>query len=937
MPDKKKKFIIFDGNAIIHRSFHALPQTLTTNDGTVVNAVYGFAAVLLKVLREFKPDYIVLTLDRKEPTFRHKEYKEYKAKRTRAPQELYDQIPLIKELSNAFDIPIFDKPGFEADDLIGTICKKIDGGIKKYIVTGDLDVLQLVDDNTFVYTMSRGVSQSVTYDKKAVLERYGLKPRQMIDYKALRGDPSDNIVGVPGVGEKTSIALIKEFVSLDKLYKYIESGKNEKEKKIKPRVLELLKKHKNDALLSKRLVTIITDAEINFKLNDARFHDLSVDKITDIFNKFEFKSLLPRLYEVTGSVAKNDNKKVDKFARNIKLFNYNLVDNKDKFYDFLEKLKKQKEFAFDTETTDFNPINPTLLGVSFSWSDKDAYYLQIKNKELKNNGNLFEVSKDDSNNGLDLSFLDELRPILEDKKIKKFGHNIKYDIQVLRYYGINVGGVEFDTRIASYLLNPGTRQHNLDVITFSYFNHVKIDKDDLFDDKKKGDDFGGIPVDRIFNYSCEDADFTYRLAKKLKEALKRQELYNLFYKVEVPLISVLVNMEKNGVKIDSEFLEKKSREYSNKIMDITKKVWKLAGIEFNLNSTKQLREVLFEKMQISSIGIKRGKTGLSTSADELEKLSKIHPIIGLIQKNRELEKLKNTYIDALPKLVNDSTGRIHTIFNQTVTATGRLSSTNPNLQNIPVRSSEGKEIRKAFIAEKGYKLLSLDYSQIELRLAASVSGDKKMIKAFKDGADIHKRTAAEINQVSRDKVTSDMRREAKAINFGILYGQGPHGLSRSADISYERAREFIDIYFGVFNGLKKYIDKTIEEARKNGYVETIWGRRRYLGDINSASSQIRKAAERMAINAPMQGAVADMIKTAMIKVQCLIDKKYGDGQVKMISQVHDELMFEVREDVINDVVLEVKRIMENIIELKVPVIVDSKVGDNWGEMIEVKV
>ena len=753
MSDKKKKFIIFDGNAIIHRSFHALPQTLTISDGTVVNAVYGFAAVLLKVLREFKPDYIVLTLDRKEKTFRHKECRGYKAKRVRAPQELYDQIPLIKELSKAFDIPIFDKAGFEADDLIGTICKKTDGGIKKYIVTGDLDTLQLVDRDTMVYTMSRGVSQSVIYDNDAVFERYGLESGQMIDYKALRGDPSDNIVGVPGIGEKTAINLIKEFVSMDKLYKYVESGKNEEEKRIKSRILGLLEKYKKDALLSKRLVTIITDVDIDFKLKDAKFHNLDVDKITDIFNRFEFKSLLPRLYEITGGVAKEDSKNIDKFARNTESFNYKLIDDEDKFNDFLKKLKKQKEFAFDTETTDFNPINPTLLGVSFSWKDSEAYYLQIENKKSVVDGNLFDINKKKDHSGLNLETLEKLKPIFGDKKIKKFGHNIKYDVQVLDYYNIKVSGVEFDTRVASYLLNPGTRQHNLDVITFSYFNHVKINKDDLFDDKKKKDDFGSIPIERMFNYSCEDADFTYRLTKKLEEALKRQELYNLFNKIEVPLIWVLVNMEKNGVKINSEFLQKKSSEYSNKIMNITKKVWELAGVEFNLNSTKQLREVLFEKLQISSVGIKRGKTGLSTSADELGKLAKIHPIIPFIQQNRELEKLKNTYIDALPRLVNSSTGRIHTIFNQTITATGRLSSTNPNLQNIPVRSSEGREIRKAFIAEKGYKLLSLDYSQIELRLAASVSGDKKMIKAFKDGADIHKRTAAEINQVSQEYYT----------------------------------------------------------------------------------------------------------------------------------------------------------------------------------------
>ncbi|NCF75272.1 MAG: DNA polymerase I [Xanthomonadaceae bacterium] len=937
MAVKQQKFIILDGNAIIHRSFHALPPTLKTKDGKIVNAVYGFASALLKSIKEFSPDYIALTLDRKEPTFRHKKYKEYKAKRIKAPQELYDQIPLIKEIAMAFDIPIYEKAGFEADDLIGTIASKTNGKIEKIIVTGDLDTLQLVDDKTKVYTMSRGINDSVLYDAKAVKKRYGLSPSQIIDYKSLRGDPSDNIPGVQGIGEKTAIELLQNFQTLNNIYKNIESSK------IKDRVRILLKKYKNEAYLSKKLATIITDVNFNFLLKDAYFKNFNFKKITKIFYKFEFKSLLPRLDEITKkNKNQNEIEISDKFARNLKNFNYNLIDTEKKFDYLLSQLKKQKEFAFDTETKNFNPITPELLGISFCWKNKEAYYIKCKmqNAKCKDNNlnNLFGYDDDKKEKGIDIKLLKKLKPILENKNIKKIGHNIKYDIEVMESYGIKVKGINFDTRIASYILNPGTRQHNLDIISFQYFKHQKINKKDLFPDKNKKDEinFKNIPLEKLYNYSCEDADFTFRLKKKLKAELEKQKLDKLFYKIEVPLIFVLSVMEKNGVKINAEFLEKKSKNFEKIIMKITKQIHQLSKIEFNINSTKQLREILFEKLKISTNGIKKGKTGFSTSADELKKIENAHPIIKLIQKNREMEKLKNTYIDALPKLINPETKRVHTNFNQTATATGRLSSLNPNLQNIPTRTKEGHEIRKAFIAEKNYKLLSLDYSQIELRLAASMSNDKKMIQAFINGDDIHKSTAAKINQVKLKDVTSEMRQQAKAINFGILYGQGPHGLSQAANITYGRAQEFIDTYFAVFSEVKKFVDKIIVNAKKKGYVETLFKRRRYLPDINSNILQAQKAAERMAVNAPLQGTAADMIKIAMIKIQDLLNEKYQNNEIKMIIQVHDELIFEIRKDLIFSAIKKLKEIMENVVKLKVPIIVDPKVGNNWGEMEKIK-
>lgn len=924
---KKKKMLIIDGNALIHRSFHALPKTLGSKDGKMMNAVYGFTSVLLKAIREFSPSYVVLTLDKKAPTWRHREYKEYKATRTSAPRELYEQIPLVKEVARSFDIPIFELAGMEADDLIGTISKLTKEKIEKIIITGDLDTLQLIDDHTKVYTMSRGLSESIFYDAKMVKNRFGLIPGQIIDYKALRGDPSDNIPGARGIGEKTAVNLLQNFKTLDGVYKNINS------EKIKKRVRELLLKHKDDVYLSQKLATIITDIKIDFDLDKTKFENFNAEEAIKIFSKFEFRSLLPRLLEITKNNSNSLGAKIEnKFERNLKLFNYNLIDNEIEFNKFLTKLQEQKKISFDIETDGSDTLLANILGIGFCWKGKEAYYVKIKNQKLKVENNLFNYKKSKNNKSEINFYLEKLKPIFENKEIKKIGHNVKYDISVLKNYNINVAGVEFDTRVASYLLNPGTRQHNLENLSFARCGHQKINKTELLGKGKDKIEFADIPLEKIYNYCCEDADFTFRLVKKLKLDLKKLKLDKLFYSIEMPLISVLIKMERNGIKINQEFLRKKSIEFQKRISEIIKKIYELAGVEFNVNSPKQLKEILFKKLNLSTVGIKKIKTGLSTSAEELEKLKNIHPIIILIQENRELEKLKNTYLDALPKLINLKTNRLHTSFNQTITATGRLSSSNPNLQNIPVRTKEGSEIRRAFIAKKGYKLLALDYSQIELRLAASMSGDKKMIKAFADGVDVHASTAAEINQIDLQSVTSEMRSQSKATNFGVLYGQGPRGLSRAAGISYERAQEFIQTYFNVYSGVKNFIDKTIKIAYEEGFVETLFKRRRYLPDINSTMPQIKKAAERMAINAPIQGTAADMIKIAMIEVQNFIDKNYKDDEIKMLLQVHDELIFEIKEKKIKKIADEIRKIMESVVKLKVPIIVDAKVGNNWGEM-----
>jgi len=927
MSQKKSKLIIIDGNALIHRSFHALPPTMTTKDGQMINAVYGFTTTLIKAIKDLKPKYVVLTLDEAGPTFRHKEYKEYKATRIKQADELYAQIPIVRRVANAFNIPIFSKQGFEADDLIGTITKQINDKVEKFILTGDMDTLQLIDDNTKVYTISRGIADSVTYDANQVFEKYGLNVSQIIDYKALRGDPSDNIPGVRGIGEKTATTLLQEFETLEKLYKEIEKNSPNIEEKIKPRIIELLKKYKDDAFLSKNLATIKCDVDIDFELDKAIFGKFDKDKIVKLFSELEFNSLLPRVQKL-GSSLTSEEVGEDKFARNEKLFNYQLVNQEKDFQEFFKKIKAQDYFTFDTETTSKNSIEADLLGISFAWQDKEAYYLEIKSlkpkagnqEDLFNYGNNFEKIN---------PWLEQLKPIFEDKKIKKAGHNIKYDINVLASYDIKVKGVYFDTRVASYILNPGTRQHDLDSLAFAELGHDKINKEDLLGKGKNKITYQEVEVKKMANYSCEDADFTHRLIAKLKSKLKKQKIDKLFYKLELPLVSILANMEQVGILIDEKYLSKMNTKLSLRIQEVSKKIYKEADETFNINSTKQLKVVLFEKLEIPTLTISKTKTGFSTAAKELEKLRDEHDIIPLIQEYRELSKLLSTYIVALPRLINPITKRIHTSFNQTITSTGRLSSLKPNLQNIPIKSELGREIRKTFVAKPGFKFLSLDYSQIELRLAAHLSGDEKMIQAFCNNCDIHASTAAAINDVKLEDITKQMRREAKAINFGVLYGQGPHGLAQAANITYARAKEFIDQYFNVYKGVKKYIDNTIEKTRELEFVETLFGRRRYLHDINSTVMQVKKAAERMAVNTPLQGTAADLIKMAMIKVYSLIE---DNNDIKMLLQVHDELVFEVKEELVKNLALKIKDIMENIIKLKVPIDVHIGIGDNWGEL-----
>jgi len=925
MSKAKDKFVIIDGNALIHRAWHALPPTLQTKSGEIVNAVYGFTMILLKVLKDLKPDYLAVTFDLKAPTFRHKEYKEYKATRVKQADELYAQFPRIKEVVRAFNIPIYEKEGFEADDVIATLVKdKSVEKIQSIIVTGDMDTLQLVDENTEVYTMRKGLADTLTYGIAEVKNRFdGLAPSQMVDYKALRGDPSDNIPGVKGIGEKGAISLLLEFKTLENLYKNLAS------KKISDRYRNLLSEHKKEALLSKHLAQLIDNVPIEFELSDAKVRSYDVAKVIPLFQELEFKSLINKLpkdlqkgtlpgqgsFAFGGqSAGRRGDVIAPSGADSRSAAHYQLIKTEADFKKFITELKTQKIFALDTETSGLDQFNSELLGISFCWQAGEAYYLPTKQP-----------------------WLEIIKPILADEKIKKVGHNIKFDLETLQTAGLELKGVVFDTMVASYLINPGSRQHNLDGLVFTELGYQMQPITDLIGPSTslragKGKDqitLKEVPLEKVAWYSGEDADFTWRLVEPLTKELEEKNNLGLLQKIEVPLIPVLAEMERNGIMVDTKFLKKMAGQVNKRLEDIEEKIYKLAGTKFNIASPLQLKKILFEKLKISTQGLGRTKTGVSTAADELEKLRGQHKIIDYIIEFRELAKLKSTYLDALPKLV-DLSGRVHTSFNQTITATGRLSSSEPNLQNIPVRTKLGQQIRQAFIAPSGFKIISADYSQIELRIVASLANDQKMIESFKKGEDIHTRTAAEINQVTLDKVTKEMRYAAKAVNFGIIYGQGPHGLAAGTGISYGQARDFIDRYFQIHQEIYKYLEQTKELARKNGYVETFFGRRRYLPEINSTIQPIRSSAERMAINHPVQGTAADLMKLAMIEIYEGLKKI--SPRSKMILQVHDELVFEVPKKDIEKVAEFVKNAMEKIYKLRAPIAVEVEAGDNWGEL-----
>lgn len=885
-----KKFIIIDGNALLHRAWHAIPP-LTTKKGVIVNAVFGFTSILLNVIREYQPDYICTSFDLRAPTFRHKKFKEYKAKRIKQPDELYRQIPIIKEILRGFNIPIYEKEGYEADDVIGTIVKSLknEKNIEKLILTGDLDALQLVENTIKVLTFKKGIRETKVYDIQAVQERYGFLPEQMIDYKALRGDASDNIPGVPGVGEKTATYLIQKFKTLDNLYKKLEKSD------LKDKLKDKLNENKKLAYLSQELATIILDVKISFDLQKTKWDYNNENKIYKIFQEYEFKSLLSKIPSSCTNALDSGKSK----NRNYKFINTNQA-----FNNFLNKLKKYNKVSLDTETSSLDIYKAKLLGISFCFKSGEAYYVLAKEE-----------------------FLKKLKPAIEN--IKVIGHNIKYDYKILKLAGIELQNVYFDTLVSAYLLSKADRGLKLDDLAFSELGYRMQPIEELIGPKGKNQlSMLEVEPEKISYYSCEDADYTWQLYEKYKKELDKEGIYGLFEKIEMPLIKILAKMEMEGIKIDTKFLRQLEKKFKKRLNELTVEIQKLAGKKFNINSTVQLREILFSKLKISTQGIKKTKTGFSTAASELEKMKNRHLIINLIFEYRELSKLQSTYVISLLKEI-DNKDRVHTNFNQTVTATGRLSSSNPNLQNIPIRTEIGREIRKAFIPEKGYSLLTADYSQIELRVIASLSDDEKMIKAFQNNEDIHARTAAEIKGKDIADVSYSERREAKEINFGVIYGLGARGLSQRTGLDFNEAKDFIDRYFFLYEKIRIFLDLTKEYAHKYKFVKTLFGRKRYIAEINSGMPMLRAASERIAINMPVQGTAADLMKMAMVKLDQEIPKI--SSKTRMLLQVHDEVVFEVSNDDIDKVSKKIKNIMENIYKLKVPIIVDVHWGQNWGQ------
>lgn len=915
-----QRYMLIDGNALIHRGYHAIPH-LTSKSGEATNAVYGFTMILLKALKDIKPTHIACTFDLAGPTFRHEQYKEYKATRVKADQELYDQIPRVKEVVRALNIPIFEKSGFEADDCLGTLAigiHKLDPEAEVLIVTGDLDTLQLVNHKIKVYTMRKGITDTVIYDARAVRERYGLNPEQMVDYKALRGDPSDNIPGVKGIGEKGAADLIRQFGSFENLFKQIKT-KTAGELNLKPRIFNLLKEQEGQARQSFQLSQIILDMPLDVSLPKYDFDSVHQKQTFELFKALEFRSLLNKLPGAeNGNTAvairsnSHENEQPQEKPRpesDIGKQDYLLLDTREKLAVALQNLQTARVLCVDTETTGLNSLEAELVGIGLCAKPGEAYFVPA---------------------ALALGSA-EVKQLLANPSIPKVGHNLKFDLEVLKAHGLGLSPLGFDTMIASYLLNAGTRQHGLDSLAFNELGYQMQGIEELIGKGKGQITMAEVPVEKVSWYCGEDVDMTLRLMEVFEPKLKQERLEKIFQEIEMPLVSVLAGMETAGIKLDAKVLNRLSGEAEVAIKDLENEIYKLTGQEFNINSPKQLKEVLFERLGLLPVENRKTKTGLSTSADNLEKMLDQHPVIPKILEYRELAKLQSTYLLALPELASKKDGRIHTSYNQTVAATGRLSSTDPNLQNIPVRGEGlGSEVRKAFVAEKGCKFLSVDYSQIELRVVAHLAQDEKMLSVFKSGEDIHEKTAMEIFGLPADQVTKDMRRDAKTINFGILYGVSSFGLSaRISDMSRVEAKEYIQKYFAAYPKVEEYIEQVKFQVNQEGFVKNELGRLRKFPEIKDSRWQIRAAAERAAVNFPIQSLAADVIKVAMINIA----KELADtDECRMLLQVHDELLFEVKDGEVEKWAQKLITIMETSIKLSVPVTVEAKVGDNWGVM-----
>ncbi|MBN1211062.1 MAG: DNA polymerase I [candidate division Zixibacteria bacterium] len=902
MTDKRKKIFLVDGSAIFYRAFFAfIRNPLINSRGENTSATYGFVNSLLKIIRDENPPYFVVVFDTKEPTFRHKMYEEYKSTRAKMPEELVDQLPRIRQAVEALNIPSFEMEGFEADDVIGTIAKAAEKeDFEVWCVTGDKDFFQLVSDRIKIYNPKKAAEEAEKFGRDEVKAKFGVFPERVIDKLSLMGDSSDNVPGVPGIGPKTADKLLEQFDNLEGVLEGFEeiSSKTIREK---------IKNNIDKARLSKQLVTIDTSVPLEIDFEQMKRRDIDYEATKKLFLELEFNTLLKQLMPDSGAAEEVEDKKAAKV-------DYKRVENLDDLKKLIKKLSTKKEVAVDTETTSLNALEAELVGVSLSFTPGEAFYIPLGHSVDKEQNLPFEDA------------LAVLKKFLEDPKVQKFGQNIKYDLEVLHRYDIDINPVAFDTMLASYVLDPSARQHSLDFLAVKHFDYKMQPITDLIGTGKKQKTFDTVSVEKAVFYASEDADFTYRLRGVFAPLLESGEMHNLYYNIELPLIKVLAAMEEAGIRVDDKFLSLLSKDMDKKLVKLQSEIHKVAGGEFNINSTQQLSHILFEKLKLPTKGKTAKKTGFSTDVRVLEELALIHDFPKLILDFRQLTKLKNTYIDAIPKLINSLTGRVHTSFNQTIAATGRLSSTDPNLQNIPIRTEEGREIRKAFIPrDKNHILLAADYSQIELRILAHYSDDRGLIEAFKRGEDIHTRTAAEVYGVKFEAVTPEMRRAAKTANFAVIYGVSAYGLSQQTELDLGQSREFIETYFARYPGIKTYMEETKRFAREKGFVTTLYNRRRFLPDIKSKNFNIRQFAERTAINTPIQGSAADIIKVAMLKIYGKIEKMKS----KMVLQVHDELVFDAHRDELEELEKIVKNGMEKAIKLKVPLVADMGTGDNW--------
>ena len=896
----RKRLFLIDGYAMLYRAHFAMIRNpLINSKGMHTSALFGFTNQVLKLLRQEKPDYLMAAFDSSEKTFRHKRYPEYKATREKMPEEMQDQLPYLWKLMEAMRIPTLVRPGFEADDIIGTLAKRGDeNGFDVYIVSGDKDFMQLINDHIFLYRPSGRHMDTKIYDREGVIEKWGLPPEKIIDLLGLMGDASDNVPGVMGVGEKTAVKLLNKYGTLENALDHADEVKNK-------RAREGLQNCREKALLSQELVTIDTQMDIDEDFEAMATNGFDVNAMDSLFIELEFQALQTQLNAFHGEVPTQEDRPEKDYIALLTL---------DELRSFINGLKKGKWLSFDLETTSVYSMQCDIVGFSFSTKADTGVYIPIQYKEKE--AELF--------NEVLNSVLSIIKPMFEDPSIPKTGQNVKFDALILKRHGINVKGIQFDTLLAAHLLKPESRSLKLDNLSMEKLNYRMVPIEDLIGKGRNQITMAEVELDKCTFYAAEDADVALQLTYIYEKEMKEKGIDQFFYDVELPLLPVLLEMEFMGMFVDGDMLASMSEELGKKIDSLVADIQKEAGTEFNVNSTQQLANILFDIKGLPEIK-KR-----STAENILQRLKNENPIPGLILEYRKLNKLKNTYVDALPALIDPETKRIHSTFNQTIASTGRLSSSNPNFQNIPIRTEEGREIRKAFRTENnGWQIFSADYSQIELRIMAHLSKDEALVDAFNKGEDIHTRTAADVFNISMEDVIPEMRRTAKIVNFGLLYGAGPFRMSQELGIPQKEAKAIIEAYFERYSGIKNYIESTVEKAREFQYVETMLGRRRPVWDIDSTNHLHREAAKRMAINMPIQGTNAEMIKLAMVAIQKKIESELMES--KMVLQVHDELVFEVPDEELDPLKSLVIVEMESALPLSVPIVVDCGHGRSWFE------